>query len=129
MPQTPLTPVKPSPRERLTLREYVGYGLGDTASNLFFQTFNIFLVYYYVDVWGISAAAIMLMMPVVRLLDAFTDPAMGLLADRTRTRWGKFRPYLLWMAVPYGVCGYLIFANPDLGPGGKLAYAYVTYSL
>jgi GPH family glycoside/pentoside/hexuronide:cation symporter len=119
----------PALNGRLSLREYVGYALGDTASNLFFQTFNIFLVYYYVDVWGIAASAMVVMMPVVRLWDAVNDPLMGIIADRTQTRWGKFRPYLLWMAVPYGICGYLLFASPDLGSAGKLVYAYITYTL
>jgi len=113
----------------LKVREYVGYALGDTASNFFFQTFNIFLTYYYVDVWGISATALLWMMPIVRLIGAFDDPIMGLVADRTRTRWGKFRPYLLWGAIPYGICGYLVFAGPNLSPSGRLAYAYVTYAL
>ena len=115
--------------ERLKTREYVGYALGDTASNLFFQTFNIFLTYYYVDVWGIPATALLWMLPIVRLFDAFTDPAMGLIADRTRSRWGKFRPYILWGAIPYGICGYLMFAAPGLGEKGKIIYAYITYAL
>ena len=122
----PLTPVK---KDGLSKTEYTGYALGDTASNLFFQTFNIFLTYYFTDVWGIAPGAIIAMMFWVRLWDAFNDPLMGAIADRTQTRWGKFRPYLLWMAVPYGVCGYLIFAAPDLSPQGKLIYAYVTYTL
>lgn len=113
----------------LRLREYVGYALGDTASNLFFQTFNIFLTYYYLDVWGLAAGSVALMMLLVRFGDAVSDPIMGIVADRTQSRWGKFRPYLLWMAVPYGVTGYLIFANPDLDASGKLIYAYVTYTL
>lgn len=113
----------------LSMREYIGYALGDTASCFFFWTFNIFLTYYYVDVWGLPAASISLMMLAVRLFDAIADGAMGVIADRTKTRWGKFRPYLLWMSIPYGVCGYLIFANPSLESGGKLPYAYITYSL
>jgi len=113
----------------LKTREYVGYALGDMASNLFFATFNIFLIYYYVDVWAIPAASISFMMIVTRLWDAVNDPMMGLIADRTNTRWGKFRPYLLWGAIPYGVCGYLMFAGPDFGAEGKLAYAYATYTL
>lgn len=113
----------------LSVREYIGYALGDTASCFFFWTFNIFLTYYYVDVWGLPAAAISLMMLMVRLFDAVADGAMGIIADRTKTRWGKFRPYLLWMSIPYGICGYLIFANPSLESGGKLPYAYITYSL
>lgn len=119
-----------SPTEhRLSTREYLGYALGDTASCFFFWTFNIFLTYYYVDVWGIPAAAVSVMMLLVRFIDAVNDPLMGFIADRTRTRWGKFRPYLLWMAIPYGLCGYLIFANPDVGDGGRLPYAYMTYTL
>jgi GPH family glycoside/pentoside/hexuronide:cation symporter len=119
----------PDTGDGLKVREYIGYALGDTASNFFFQTFNIFLTYYYVDVWGISATALLWMMPIVRLIGAFDDPIMGLVADRTRTRWGKFRPYLLWGAIPYGICGYLVFAGPNLSPSGRLAYAYVTYAL
>ena len=113
----------------LRLREYVGYALGDTASNLFFVTFNIFLIFYYVDVWAIPAASVSFMMLAVRMWDAAIDPMIGLMADRTNTRWGKFRPYLLWGAIPYGICGYLMFAGPDLSATGKLTYAYVTYAL
>ena len=119
----------PPARDGLSVGEYVGYALGDTASNFFFQTFNIFLTYYYVDVWGIPATALLWMMPIVRLIGALDDPVMGLIADRTQTRWGKFRPYLLFGAIPYGIFGYLMFAGPALGPGGKLTYAYVTYAL
>ncbi|MGA2497464.1 MAG: MFS transporter [Tepidisphaeraceae bacterium] len=115
--------------DRLKTREYVGYALGDTASNLFFQTFNIFLTYYYVDIWGISAAVLLWMMPIVRIIGSLDDPIIGLVADRTNTRWGKFRPYLLWGAIPYGLCGYLTFAGPGFGPAGKIVYAYVTYAL
>lgn len=113
----------------LTRREKLGYGLGDTASNFVFHTFNVFLFYYYTDVFGLSAAAVGTLFLVSRLWDAVNDPIMGAIADRTTTRWGKYRPYLLWMAVPYGVMGYLVFANPDLGPSGKLIYAYVTYTV
>lgn len=114
--------------ETLRFREKLGYGLGDTASNFFFATFNIFLLYYYTDVFGLSAAAVGTMFLVTKIIDAVSDPIMGLIADRTNSRWGKFRPYLLYGAVPYGLCGYAMFANPDLGETGKLIYAYVTYS-
>ena len=100
----------------LKTREYVGYALGDTASNFFFQTFNIFLTYYYVDVWGIAPTVLLWLLPVVRAFGAFDDVIMGLIADRTNTRWGKFRPYLLFGAIPYGICGYLVFAGPDQLP-------------
>jgi len=115
--------------DRLKTSEYVGYALGDTASNFFFQTFNIFLTYYYVDVWGLSATAILWMIPIVRLIGSLDDPIIGLIADRTKTRWGKFRPYLFWGAIPYGICGYLLFAGPNFGPTGKIVYAYITYAL
>ena len=115
--------------ERLRASEYIGYALGDTASNLFFKTFSIFLTYYYVDVWGIPNKALSWIMPVVGLIGAFTDPIMGLIADRTNTRWGKFRPYILYGAIPYGICGYMMFAGPDLGTNGKILYAFITYAL
>jgi len=114
-------------KDGLKTKEYVGYALGDTASNLFFQSFGIFLTYFYTDVWGLAPAAIGTMFLVIRLFDAAADPLIGLMADRTQTRWGKFRPYLLWFAVPYGLGGYLLFASPDLNASGKLIYAYVTY--
>ncbi len=115
--------------DRLRFKEKVAYGLGDTASNFFFQTFNIFLLYYYTDVFGLSAGAVGTLFFVSKLWDAVNDPLMGALSDRTSTRFGKFRPYLLWMAIPYGLMGYLMFANPGFGETGKLVYAWVTYSL
>jgi glycoside/pentoside/hexuronide:cation symporter, GPH family len=117
------------PSGRLSFIENFGFGLGDTASNFFFQTFNIFLLYYYTDVFGIGAAVAGTMFFVTRLWDALSEPIMGLICDRTKTRWGKYRPYLLWMAIPYGIFGYLIFANPDLGRTGKIVYAYFTYAM
>lgn len=123
------TSQSPVADERLKTSEYIGYALGDTASNFFFQTFNIFLTYYYIDVWGLSATVLLWMIPIVRLIGCFDDPIVGLIADRTKTRWGKFRPYLLWGAIPYGICGYLMFAGPDFGPTGKIVYAYITYAL
>ncbi|MGE9294978.1 MAG: MFS transporter [Puniceicoccales bacterium] len=113
--------------DKLSIREKLGYGLGDTASNLFFQFVNIFLLYYYTDVFGLSPAAVGTMFIAARFWDAINDPLMGAVADRTNTRFGKYRPYLLWMAVPFGVMGYLCFANPDLSQSGKLVYAYATY--
>lgn len=113
----------------LKFSEKLGYGLGDSASNFFFQVFNIFLLYYYTDIFGLSPAAVGTMFIVTKIVDAASDPIMGLIADRTNSRWGKFRPYLLWGAIPYGVCGFAMFANPDFSASGKLIYAYVTYTL
>ena len=115
--------------EKLKFSEKLGYGLGDTASNFFFQVFNIFLLYYYTDIFGIPAAAVGTMFLVTKIVDALSDPVMGLIADRTETRWGKFRPYILWAAIPYAVLGYAMFAGPELSNTGKLVYAYVTYTL
>jgi GPH family glycoside/pentoside/hexuronide:cation symporter len=114
---------------RLSFKEKLGYGLGDVASNFFFQVFNIFLLYYYTDIFGLLPAAVGTMFIATKVVDAVSDPLMGLIADRTKSRWGKFRPYLLFGAIPYGLCGYAMFANPDLSYNGKLIYAYVTYTL
>lgn len=113
----------------LSLMEKVGYGLGDMASNFYMGFFGLFLLYYYTDVFGISPAAAATMLLVTKVIDAVSDPLMGLIADRTHSRRGKYRPYLLWMAVPYAVCGILLFLGPELSTGGKLAYAYLTYTL
>lgn len=115
--------------KKVSLKERIGYGLGDTASNLFFQTFIIFLPIFYTDVFGISAAAISTMFLVTRIWDAVNDPIMGMIADRTNSKWGKFRPYLLWLAVPYGVIGAIMFFTPDFSESGKIIYAYITYTL
>jgi GPH family glycoside/pentoside/hexuronide:cation symporter len=114
---------------KLRLREKIGYGFGDAASSMFWKLFSMYLMFFYTDIFGISAAAVGTMFLVTRIWDASFDPLVGVLGDRTATRWGKFRPYLLWMAVPFGIMGVLTFTTPSLGPGGKLIYAYVTYSL
>jgi GPH family glycoside/pentoside/hexuronide:cation symporter len=114
-------------REKVGFFERIGYGFGDLASCLFWQTFTVFLLFFYTDVFGITAAAAATMMGAVRVVDLFADPIMGMIGDRTQTRWGKFRPYLLWMAVPFGVIGFLTFYAPSLSPVAKLTYAYVTY--
>ncbi|NND83121.1 MAG: MFS transporter [Gammaproteobacteria bacterium] len=114
---------------KLSLTEKIGYGLGDMASNFYMGFFGLFLLYYYTDVFGISPAAAATMLLVTKVIDAVSDPAMGLIADRTNSRWGKYRPYLLWMAIPYALLGYLLFLGPDLSATGKLIFAYVSYSL
>ncbi|MBN2356879.1 MFS transporter [candidate division KSB1 bacterium] len=115
--------------EKLSLKEKIGYSVGDTASNLFFQTFILFITIFYTDVFGISAKAVGTMFLITKIWDAVNDPVMGMIADRTNTRWGKFRPYLLWFAVPFGIIGILTFTTPNLSASGKLIYAYVTYTL
>jgi GPH family glycoside/pentoside/hexuronide:cation symporter len=115
--------------ERLSLKEKIAYGLGDTASNFFYQFFNLFVVFYYTDIFGLSAMAVGTMTLSLRVFDAVVDPAIGIVADHTHSRWGKFRPFLLWGALPYGVLGYVMFLNPGFTQHGKLVYAYVTYGL
>ncbi|MEN8194187.1 MAG: MFS transporter [Bacteroidota bacterium] len=115
--------------EKISIKEKIGFSLGDTASNLFFQTFIIFILYFYTDVFGISAAAAGTMFLVTRIWDSINDPIMGIISDRTNTKWGKFRPYLMWLAIPFGIVGVLTFTTPQLSMEGKIIYAYITYSL
>lgn len=113
--------------QKLAVREKVGYALGDSAANFIFQAMIMFQLVFYTDTFGITAAAAGTLLVVVRFWDAIFDPVMGIVADRTTTRWGKFRPWVLWTAVPFGIMGFLTFTTPDFSPSGKLAYAYVTY--
>ena len=119
-----------SSSEILSVREKVGYSLGDLAANLIFQTLVTFLAFFYTDVYRLPAATAAKIIFVVGLLGAFVfTPTIALLADRTRTRWGKFRPWILWTAVPFGVLALLAFSTPDLGERGKIFYAATTYTL
>jgi len=125
---TPEQTPKNNASEKLGLVEKLSYGLGDLASCLYWQTFMIYLTFFYTDVFGISALAAGTMIGISRSTDAFFDPVMGMLADRTRTRWGKFRPFFVWMCVPMAVLGVLTFTVPALGAHGKLIWAYVTFN-
>ena len=118
-----------SETQRLSIKEKVGYAVGDTASNLYFQIFMLFITYFYTDVFGITARAAATMFLIGRVWDAVNDPIMGYIADRTNTKWGKFRPYLLWVVIPLGVLGVLTFTTPGFDSTGKLIYAYITYIL
>ncbi len=113
----------------LPFAEKISYGLGDLASSMFWKLFSFFLLFFYTDIFGITAAAAGTMLLVTRFWDAANDPIMGMIGDRTRSRWGKFRPYLLFGAVPFAVVGVLTFTTPDWSAGGRLVYAYVTYTL
>ncbi|HVU36539.1 MAG TPA: MFS transporter [Opitutaceae bacterium] len=110
------------------LREKLAYGFGDFASVLYWQTFMVYLTFFYTDVFGIAAAAAGAMIGLSRSLDAFFDPVMGMVADRTTSRWGKFRPYLLWLCVPFAIFGVLTFTVPHFASSGKLIWAIVTYN-
>lgn len=110
-----------------TLSEKIGYGFGDMASSMFWKVFSYYLPFFYANVFGISLIDTGVLLLVTRIWDAVSDPMMGIVADRTRTRWGKYRPYLLWVAAPFSICGILLFTTPDWGYAAKLVWAYVTY--
>ena len=113
--------------QKCSLRERAVYGFGDLASCLFWQTITLYLLFFYTDVFGLAAAAAGIMIGVSRLLDAFFDVVIGMTADRTKSRWGKFRPYILWGAVPLAISAILAFSTPAFGGAAKVVYAYVTF--
>ena len=112
------------------LSEKIGYGLGDTASSMFWKIFSYYLPFFYSNVFGLTLTDAGMLLLVTKLYDAVSDPVMGVIADRTRTKWGKYRPYLLWMAVPFALIGILTFVTPDIDSYTvKLVWAYVCYLL
>ena len=115
--------------EKISLREKIGYGLGDAASSMFWKIFGMYSLFFYTDVLGITAAAAGTMFLVARLWDSFFDVFVGIISDRTKSRYGKYRPYILWFALPFAVMGAVTFFAPDFGQTGKIVYAYITYSL
>lgn len=115
--------------QKITLQEKIGYGFGDAASSMFWKIFGMYSLFFYTDVFGITAAAAGTMFLIARLWDSFFDVFVGIISDRTKTRWGKYRPYLLWFAIPFAVMGAITFFTPEFGQTGKLVYAYITYSL
>jgi glycoside/pentoside/hexuronide:cation symporter, GPH family len=121
--------MKMSNSAKLSVKEKVGYGLGDTASRFVWDMVGFWILIFYTDTFGISAAAAGTIMLIARFWDMLSDPLMGIIADRTSTRWGKFRPYLLWMAIPYSLLAVLAFTTPNFGPTGKVIYAGATYLL
>lgn len=114
---------------KIGLSEKIGYGLGDMSSSMFWKLFGAYLMLFYTDVFGISAAVVGTMFAVTRVWDSFFDPVVGAFADRTSSRWGRFRPYLLFLAVPFGLIGVITFLTPPFDATGKIVYAYITYAL
>ena len=115
--------------QKLALREKISYGFGDLASVLYWQTFMLYFTYFYTDVFLIPAGVAATMFLTSRIWDGVNDPLMGIIADRTKTKWGHFRPYLLWLCVPFALIGVLTFTVPNFGESGKIIWAYVTFNL
>ena len=111
------------------LSEKIGYGLGDMSSSMFWKIFTAYLPFFYSNIFGLTLEATGVLMLVTRIWDAVSDPMMGIIADRTQTKWGKYRPYLLWMALPLAIRGVLLFTTPDMSQTGKTVWAFVTYIL
>ena len=114
---------------RTSFAEKVGYGFGDMSSSMFWKIFSYYLPFFYSNIFGLRLDQVALLLVITRIWDAVSDPMMGILADRTHTRWGKYRPYLLLMAAPFALCGILLFTTPNASPTVKLVWAYVTYIL
>lgn len=115
--------------QKVSFGEKVGYSLGDGSANLVFQMMMMFQLFFYTDVFGIKATTAGMILLIARFFDAFVDPLVGILSDRTNTKWGKYRPWILWTAVPFAVFFVLAFLTPDLSERGKIIYAGVTYTL
>lgn len=118
---------KQSAYEKLSLKEKVGYGMGDAGSCMIWSVLALYLTWFYTDVYGLAPGIVGTLFLVIRIFDAFSDPIMGAICDRTKSRWGKFRPWLLWMALPFGLGAVAMFTTPDISMTGKIIYAWVTY--
>lgn len=114
---------------KLSITEKIGYGMGDAGCNMIGGAIMMFLSYFYTDVFGLAPALVGVLLLSVRVLDAVTDPIMGAIADRTQTRWGRFRPYLLWISFPYVIFSVLMFTTPEWTYNSKVIYAFATYFL
>ena len=113
----------------LSVKEKIGYGMGDAGCNIIFGAIMLFVNYFYTDIFGLAPALVGVMLLSIRVIDAVTDPIMGAIADRTQSRWGRFRPWILWMAAPFAFFSYLMFTTPDWAYSSKVIYAFVTYFL
>lgn len=118
-----------SKSDKVTLREKIGYGLGDASSSMFWKLFGMYLMFFYTDIFGMEAKVVGTMFLITRVWDSFFDPIVGIFADRTNSKWGKFRPYILYVAIPFAIIGAFTFYTPDFNDAGKIVYAYITYSL
>ena len=120
---------QPIVTHKLSVLEKIGFGAGDMAVNVVWSSMALIITFFYTDVFGLKAVDLAALFLSVRFIDAITDPLMGLITDKFTTRWGRYRPYFLFLAVPFGISIFLTFMTPDLGYGGKLMWAYATYIL
>src|SRR5574344_2157320 len=118
-----------SSNQKVSMAEKIGYSLGDGSANLVFQMMMMFQLFFYTDVFGIKATAAGMILLVARVFDAFVDPVVGILSDRTNTRWGKYRPWVLWTAIPFALFFIMAFSTPDFSERGKILYAGRTYTV
>jgi glycoside/pentoside/hexuronide:cation symporter, GPH family len=118
-----------NPTSKLSLKEKIGYALGDGAANIAWRGTATFLLIFYTDVFGLAPAVVGVLLLISRFSDGIVDILMGIIGDRTNTRWGKFRPWILWTAIPLGLILSLLFTTPNWSPGAKVTYAYITYLL
>lgn len=116
-----------SENQKLSILEKIGYGSGDAAVNVVISSMFLIITFFYTDVYGLKPKDMALLFLLVRLIDAITDPLMGLITDKITTKWGRYRHYFLYLAVPFGISVFLTFTTPDFDYAGKLIYAYVTY--
>ena len=116
--------------QKVSMAEKIGYSLGDCSANLVFQMMMIYQTKFYTDVFGLEGAIAGSVMLIARIVDAFVDPTVGILSDRTQTKWGKYRPWVLWTALPFMVFYVLAFYNPGIEDKGLVAvYATISYTL
>lgn len=116
-----------SENQKLSILEKIGYGSGDAAVNVVISSMFLIITFFYTDVFGLKPKDMALLFLLVRLIDAITDPLMGLITDRVTTKWGRYRHYFLFLSVPFGIAVFLTFTTPDFDYSGKLIYAYITY--
>jgi GPH family glycoside/pentoside/hexuronide:cation symporter len=114
---------------KLSIREKIGFGAGDMAVNIVMITMQLIIAYFYTDIYGLDPVDMGILFMVVRLIDAFSDPVMGMITDKCHSKHGHYRPFMLWFAIPFGVAVYLAFITPDLAYSYKLAWAYFSYIL
>lgn len=124
-----MTDTKTTAALKAPLIRKIGYGFGDMSSSMFWKIFTAYLPFFYSTIFGLSLVDATFLMLVTRIWDAVSDPMMGIIADRTQTRWGKYRPYLMWIALPFAIVGVLLFTTPEMGYAGKRIWAYATYIL